>query len=264
MEEKQLVEWIISKNTREILLIATILGSTIFLLYGIFNGKPPLLKEANIDEKGRKISLTLGVFFLTVFFLTLTIPVIYDLVLNDSIEVLINNEPVGSKVVFVAINDENEVINGKIEVKKKGKDNSRAILSLNTIEKEVEFYEKPLTFFARRGDKYFEVAKGGNSRIHIADDAGKLWGPLLLKDSSDRKIGEIPTFNYGSIVIPENARVEFYNAALLYRDEVGNMQKKWVGSRLDFEKFDYGVHTNILQEWQTPKSVEIRVVSSFF
>ena len=68
MDEKDLVDWVVSKGAREILLIASILGSVVFLLYGIFNGKPPFLKESSIDEKGRRISLYLGVVFLMAFF----------------------------------------------------------------------------------------------------------------------------------------------------------------------------------------------------
>ncbi|WP_372378529.1 hypothetical protein ACBZ91_06540 [Vibrio natriegens] len=264
MEEKELIDWVISKDAREILLVASIVGSTLFLLYGIFNGNPPFFKEAALDEKGRRISLYLGVLFISAFFLTLTLPIIYDVFIDDSIDVYVDDKRVQDGQRFLVVNAEGERVPGEITIKRKGKEKSGPILTLPTEESEVSIYKYPLSFYARRGDMHFEIAKGGDSRIYVADDGGKLWGPIKIRDANGNDISEIPTFNHGSIVVPENARVEFYNAALLYRDSAGKLKKMWVGSKLDFDNWDYGEHTSLLKDWEEPRNIDVLMISNMY
>lgn len=265
MEDQQLIEWVVSRDAREILLIASIVGSTIFLLYGVFDGKPPFLKEAALDERGRKMSLFLGASFIAVFLLTLTIPVIYDIFLDDSIEVLVDGKPLQEGAKFLVVDAEGERVRGKIDIRRKEKNESVPILELPTEDSDLVVYKAPLSFFARRGNNYFQIAQGGeNSRIHVADDGGKLWGPIKIKDSKGMELAAIPTFNHGSIIVPENSRVEFYNAALLYRGEGGELKRAWVGSKLDFENWHYGEHTSLLKDWEEPRTIDILMISNSF
>lgn len=264
MEERELIDWVISKDAREILLVASIVGSTLFLMYGIFNGNPPFFKEAALDKKGRKISIYLGLLFISAFFLTLTLPTIYDAFMDDSIDVYVNDNLVQDGQRFLVINAEGKRVPGEITIKKKGKVKSSPILTLPTEESEVSIFKSPLSFYARRGDMHFEIAKGGDSRIYVADDGGKLWGPIKIRDSNGNDISEIPTFNQGAIVVPENARVEFYNAALLYRDSTGSLRKTWVGSKLDFDSWDYGEYTSLLKDWEEPRNIDVLMISNVY
>ena len=91
-----------------------------------------------------------------------------------------------------------------------------------------------------------------------------MWGPIWVKDSMSNKIADIPTCNYGNIVIPENSRVEFYNAAFLYRNEQGQLKKTWVGSKLDFEIWDYGEHEEMLARWEEPRTIDILMISNSY
>lgn len=261
MEQKELVEWVISKDAREILLIASIIGSVVFLLYGVFNGKPPFLKEASIDEKGRRVSFWLGGVFLGVFFLTLTIPVIYDIFLDDSLELYLDNNPLDSNVSFIAIGQNNKILPGRITVKKAGKINSQPIITLPSSDENLSFYKEPLSILGRRGNKYFPIATGGDDRVYVSDNAGKIWGPIKVEDSDGVEVTNIPTYNWGAIVVPDNSRVEFYNAALLYRDEQGVLQKRWIGSKLDFEKWDYGKDEEVLREWEEPRTINVLMIA---
>lgn len=261
MESKELFEWVISRNTREILLIATMIGSVVFLLYGVFNGKPPFLKEAGLDEKGRRISLRLGGVFLAAFFLTLTIPVVYDIFLDDSLGLYVNDEPINSNVAFLALDKNNQRLLGQITVKKIGKNKSQPILTLPMLDENVSVYKKPLSVLGRRGNKYFPIATGGENRVYVSDNAGKIWGPIKISDADGTDVTKIPTYNWGAIVVPDNSRVEFYNAALLYRDEQGEVQKKWIGSKLDFNKWDYGGDEELLRKWEEPRTISVLMIA---
>ncbi|MCC4270122.1 septal ring lytic transglycosylase RlpA family protein [Marinobacter nauticus] len=261
MEGKDLVDWVISKDTREILLVVAIIGSCIFLLYGIFNGRPPLLKETELDEKGRKISLFLGFAFLGVFFLTLTIPLFYDIFLIDKYEVVIGNDPAREGTRFLAIDNEGNRLPGDLSIKREGKSESKAVLSLPSYGDEVKTYKSPLKIFGKKAGEYREIAAGGEDRVYVSDNWGKVRGPIRITDANGNVVKEIPTFNWGAIVVPDNSRVEFYNAALLYRDEKGELEKKWIGSRIDPDKWDYGKDENLLIDWQEPRTIDILMIS---
>jgi len=261
MDEKDLVDWVISKDTREILLVATITGGSIFLLYGIFNGRPPFLKEAALDEKGRKVSFLLGFVFLAAFFLTLTIPLVYDIFLVDEYEVIIGSKPIENGTRILAMNHDDHRVTGEISIKRKGKIDSKPILLLPSFDDDIEVFKAPLTIFGKKAGEYREIASGGDDRIYASDNWGKIRGPIQIKDANENVIKEIPTFNWGAIVVPDNARVEFYNAALLYRDEKGKLKKQWIGSRIDPKKWDYGEDENLLVDWQEPRTLDVLMIS---
>ncbi|MFU2489945.1 hypothetical protein [Thauera sp. WH-1] len=265
MEEKELVDWVISKDARETLLIASIIGSVVFLLYGVFNGKPPFLKEAQLDEKGRRISLWLGGGFVGIFLLTLTIPMGYDFAYSDRLALYIGDRLVSERnVSFLALDENANRLEGAVTVKRIGREGSKPIFSLPIADHSLSVHTSPLKFVGSRGGKEIEIAKGGGDRIWVSDDAGKVLGPIKIRDAQGREIGNIPTNNWGAIIIPDNARVEFYNAALLYRDQQGSIQRKWIGSRLDFNNFEYGGYEELLREWQEPRAIQVLMISDGF
>ena len=73
--------------------------------------------------------------------------------------------------MLVTLTNSYKRIEGDIFIKRKGKTDSKPILSLSTVKENMSFYSEPLSFYGRGGNKYFEIAKGGDDRIHVADEA---------------------------------------------------------------------------------------------
>lgn len=264
MEGMDFVDWVISKDAREILLVAAIIGSTIFLLYGIFNGRPPFFKEADLDEKGRRVSLILGFIFMGVFFLTLTIPLTYDLFIYDSYQLYIDSHPVKDGTKIMAINEKGLRVNGSISVKKAGKPKSKPLLTLPSYSEDVSIYKLPIRILGKTVEKYREIARGGEDRVYISDNRGKINGPIQIIDANNNVIKEIPVFNYGHIFIPDDAKVEIYNATLLWREGLEEPKKCSIGSKIDPQKYYYGEHEELLLDWQVPKTKSILMISDKF
>ena len=258
----EIVDFVISKDTRETLLYVSLVASYVFLMYGIFNGKPPLLMQREIDRDGRKYSLYLGSSCLAIFFLTLLVPVTYDIFLSKDLQVYVNNKPlpVGSKLI--AVDSSNFRIEGNISVKKTGRSSVDSVIEVPTVDPSFSVYKSPLSFYGRKNsESYFQIATSSADRIYVANENGKIRGPIKAKDAAGNVIGEMPTNNWGGIVIPENSRVEFYNAALLYRDESGSEKRGFIGSSIDKSVYNYDGHYSVLSSYKDPRIERIIMIN---
>lgn len=258
----EIVDFVISKDTRETLLYVSLAAAYVFLMYGIFNGRPPLLMQRDLDLNGRKYSLYLGTSCLLIFFLTLLVPVIYDVFISKDLEVYVNEKPLPEGSRLIAVSADHERIIGPISIKKKGRSSTNSVLTLPTEDPGFSVVKLPITFHGRKNtESYFQIATDDTDRIYVANESGKIRGPIKVRDAVGNVIGEMPTNNWGGIVIPENSRVEFYNAALLYRDDGGSEKRGYIGSRLDESSYTYDGHYKILSSYSEPKILTVITIS---
>lgn len=258
----EIVDFVLSKDTRETLLYVSIIGSYVFLMYGIFNGKPPLLMQRELDQKGRRYSLFLGGLCLVIFFLTMLVPILYDIFISKGMEVYIGNTPLSEGSKLIAVDSHNKRIKGLLTIKKKGRLSVDSILSLPTAEPNYTIYKGPVTFFGRKNsESYFEIASTNSDRVYVANENGKIRGPILAKDATGKVIARMLTNNWGGIIIPDNSRVEFYNAALLYREEGGNEERRFIGSRIDCKTYSYDGHYKVLSAYKVPTIIDAIMIN---
>lgn len=249
-----LLEWLLSKPGPQAILVVTLVGSIGLLSYGIFNGKPPIFKETDLDESGRKFCLALGSILLVGFVLTLTIPVIYDAISDKKIAVFIGDEEKTDDISIIAIHKDGRRVFGNISIKLGTSRSGKELLSIEQADENFDVYDGPLQLVGKQHDKELTLKNKEKWRLYVANDIGKIYGPIGIKDSNNKTLMEIPTYNYANLIFPERGRVEFFNTKIFYSDH-GCTEIKPIefGGKIDFNEFDYGEHaTSIIKNYQNP------------
>lgn len=249
-----LLEWLLSKPAPQAILVVTLVGSIGLLSYGIFKGKPPIFKEADLDEPGRKFCLILGSILLVGFGLTLTIPVIYDIISNKDITIFIGDKEKTDDISLIAITKDGMRAPGNISIKLGRSKSGKELLSIEQAAEKFDVYNGPLQLVGKQQERQLFLKNKDKWRLYIANDIGKIYGPIVLKDSKNKTLMEIPTYNYANIIFPERGRIEFFNTKIFYSDQ-GSTDIKLIelGGEIDFNKFDYGESaTSIIKRFKLP------------
>ena len=249
-----LLEWLLSRPGPQAILVVTLVGSIGLLSYGIFSGKPPIFKEADLDKAGRKYCLILGTILLFGFALTLTIPVIYDAISDKELNIFIGDKEKSDDISFIAVHKNGERVFGDISIRLGKSSSGKELLSIDQANKELDVYIGPLQLVGKQHDKEIILKNKEKWRLYVANDIGKIYGPIKITDENEKELMEIPTYNYANIIFPERGRVEFFNTKIFYSDQ-GSTEIKQLdcGGRIDFNKFDYGEYAiPIIKDYQNP------------
>lgn len=257
MEESNvyLIEWVLSKPAPQAILSITLIGSLGLLAYGIFDGKPPILKETDLDSYGRQYCIRLGTILLAIFGLTLSIPIVYDSISDQELTIFVGDKPVGENTKFLAINAEGEKVDGDLSVRIGN--NSTGKILLEGSQADIEVFVKPFSLVGQQLGNELVLKEGGEWRLYVANDVGKIFGPLEMKDAKNRKMMEIKTKNYANLIFPEHGEVTFSNTKIFYSEQgKTNVEQICVGCGIDFDRyeFDPGVK-DIIQVYSKKKLV---------